>query len=107
MCKINLLIKQRMIDSFFFVRYMDPNYHIRLRLHCTNINNYAFILHLIYKTLNRYVKDLIITKVQLDTYTRELERYEYNEIVHFETFFYYDSCLITKCLKRLKLYRPR
>ena len=101
MCKINLLIKQRMIDSFFFVRYMDPNYHIRLRLHCTNINNYAFILHLIYKTLNRYVKDLIITKVQLDTYTRELERYEYNEIVHFETFFYYDSCLITKCLKRL------
>ncbi len=26
---------------------MDPNYHIRLRLHCTNINNYAFILHLI------------------------------------------------------------
>ena len=24
MCKINLLIKQRMIDSFFFVRYMDP-----------------------------------------------------------------------------------
>lgn len=100
---VNLLIKQEFVDSFFFIRYMDPNYHIRLRLHCPNIDNYGYILRKINKCLNSYVKNLIISKVELDTYSRELERYAKKtskSIVYFERIFYYDSYFITKCLRR-------
>ena len=101
MREVNLFIEKGIVDSYFFIRYMDPNYHLRLRLHCSNIDNYGYILHSIYKSLNCYVQDLIITKVQLDTYSRELERYEGDEIVCFEKIFYYDSCFVTKCLKKI------
>lgn len=99
---VNLFIKSGYIDSYFFVRYMDPNYHIRLRLHCPNICSYVYIFDLLKNKLDKHVKNLTITKVQIDTYAREIERYGRNRITYCETLFFYDSCLISKCLKKME-----
>lgn len=98
---VNSLIRSEFIDSYYFVRYMDPDYHIRLRLHCIDTKNYGYILELFNKKLRKYLNNLTITKVQIDTYARELERYRGDQIVYFEKIFFSDSCMITKCLKRL------
>ncbi len=98
--RVSRLLKGKLIDKFFFIRYMDPDYHIRLRLHCPDMKNYGQILFEINKALNPLVKDLVITKVVWDTYARELERYEHNHINEFEDLFYYDSSYILKYLKK-------
>lgn len=99
---VNSLITSGFIDSYFFVKYMDPDYHIRLRLHCIDTKNYGYILGKFNQKLRKYLNNLTITKVQIDTYNRELERYRGNEIVKFEKIFFYDSCMISTCLKRLE-----
>jgi thiopeptide-type bacteriocin biosynthesis domain len=98
--KLNQFFLKKIIDKFFFIRYMDPEYHIRIRLHCANLNYYSQILFEIHKSLHHFVKNLIITKVVWDTYSRELERYDNNHINLFEDLFYYDSSFILKYLKK-------
>ena len=98
--KLNQFFKKKIIDKFFFIRYMDPEYHIRIRLHCANLNYYSQILFEIHKSLHHFVKNLTITKVVWDTYSRELERYDNNHINLFEDLFYYDSSFILKYLKK-------
>jgi thiopeptide-type bacteriocin biosynthesis protein len=53
------------------------------------------------KTLQGYVNHLIIQKVQMDIYNRELERYGCNTIELSESFFYRDSVFILKYLRKV------
>lgn len=67
--------KTRSIDSWFFIRYADPQSHIRLRLQIGPGSQAQDIL----KTVNEHLLPLVETgavwKIQLDTYEREIERY--------------------------------
>ncbi|RKN02744.1 hypothetical protein D7035_22875, partial [Aquimarina sp. AD1] len=93
---MKLLIKKRMIDLWFFIRYHDPNTHIKLRLHVTDIRKIADIMQSFSSTMQPYVTDDIIYKIQLDTYHRELERYGTNTIHISEELFYHESNLLLK-----------
>ncbi|MHA7060184.1 thiopeptide-type bacteriocin biosynthesis protein [Aquimarina sp. M1] len=91
---MKLLIKKRMIDLWFFIRYHDPDAHIKLRLRITNIRNIADIMQLFSSTMQSYVTDDIVYKIQLDTYHRELERYGANTIHISEELFYHESSML-------------
>ncbi|WP_027392686.1 thiopeptide-type bacteriocin biosynthesis protein [Aquimarina latercula] len=91
---MKLLIKKRMIDLWFFIRYHDPDAHIKLRLHVTDIRNIADIMQSFSSTMQSYVTDDIIYKIQLDTYYRELERYGANTIHISEELFYHESNML-------------
>ncbi|HUS30747.1 MAG TPA: thiopeptide-type bacteriocin biosynthesis protein, partial [Kofleriaceae bacterium] len=60
---------------WFFVRFADPDWHLRVRLH----GEPATLLATVLPALSRAVEPLreagVIWKTQLDTYERELERY--------------------------------
>lgn len=99
--KICSLLSKKYIDSFFFIRYTDSNYHIRLRLHCADSQYLNDVLKMMSKTLQGYVNHLIIQKVQMDIYNRELERYGCNTIELSESFFYRDSVFILKYLRKV------
>lgn len=79
------------INKFFFIRYSDPDLHIRLRFHTDNPD----IIGKIITTVHRYVQPHqelgMITKIQMDTYTRELERYGEESMEAAESFFHTDS----------------
>ncbi len=61
-------------DSWFFIRYGDPHWHLRLRFHGNPKTLSARLLPQLWECLNRQQQDRV-WRVQLDTYERELERY--------------------------------
>jgi lantibiotic biosynthesis protein len=62
-------------DQWFFIRYGDPDWHLRLRIHGAP----GRLLHETLPLLTRVTAPLLGTgqlwRVQLDTYEREVERY--------------------------------
>lgn len=96
---IKRLFKKHYIDKWFFIRYSDPDYHIRLRVHVSDFNAYGIVITLLHSALNSYIKSHIISKVVIDTYVRELERYGQADIDTCESFFQHDSALACNTLQ--------
>ena len=88
------LIKDNIIDKWFFIRYADPKHHVRVRLHYSKPKNVAVIIKCLYTYLKEFVDHDLIWKIQIDTYQREMERYGANTIELVEEFFYHDSKMI-------------
>jgi lantibiotic biosynthesis protein len=98
---ISLLLDEKIITEAFFIRYTDPHYHIRFRLHlCDNLHQYQFasVISCVYDLLNSFNSNALVWKVQLDTYQREIERYGEVSILKSEMFFFHDSLLYLNCL---------
>ncbi len=90
------LKQENVIDKWFFVRYNDPDFHIRLRLHLTPSMQFSKVLSTITTVLKTTFCSECIWRVQLDSYDRELERYGKETIVLAETIFFRDSeCAIS------------
>lgn len=63
------------VDSWFFIRYGDPDWHIRLRFHGTPARLAAEVLPALHAAAAPLLADGRMWKLQLDTYVREVERY--------------------------------
>lgn len=98
---INNLLKVGAIKKWFFIRYFDSDFHIRIRIEVTNKTYISDVLSLMHDNFAPLLKENIITKIQTDTYIRELERYGEDTISHAETLFFYDSEFILSSLKML------
>lgn len=92
------LVNSKLIDKWFFIRYADPESHIRLRLHLNNKSNLSKIIEMLNVGINPFIKHNIIFKVALDTYVRELERYGVSNIENTEDLFCFDSDLNIKLI---------
>jgi thiopeptide-type bacteriocin biosynthesis protein len=95
---INELLRLELIDQYFFVRFTDPEFHIRLRLHLVDIDTIGEVIRLVNIHLEPFIENNFIWKEQVDIYTRELERYGSNAIDIAERFFYYDSVALLEML---------
>ena len=93
--------KEKAIEKWFFIRYSDPDFHLRIRLLVFDIQFIGKILRLFYRKLNRWNKDHLLWNVQLDTYKREMERYGNHMIEETESLFYADSECILSIIKKL------
>ena len=62
-------------DSWFFIRYGDPDWHLRLRFHGDPKGLHAEVLPALQAAMNPLLEDGRLWRVQLDTYEREVERY--------------------------------
>ena len=69
------LYAERWIDGSFFIRYNDPDFHIRLRLHIDRFENYAPIFRRFEASFQPLVENGAVIRVLCDTYVREIERY--------------------------------
>ena len=72
--------------EWFFVRYNDPGYHIRLRIKISHEHT-ALVIRLFKKHFSVMVKDRLVREFQTDTYRRELERYGHELIKSVEGIF--------------------
>jgi thiopeptide-type bacteriocin biosynthesis protein len=63
------------IDRWFFIRYGDPDWHIRLRMHGHPELLYANVLPLLHRLIGPLVEQGTVLRIQIDTYEREIERY--------------------------------
>lgn len=64
-----------LIDGWFFIRYGDPDWHLRLRLHGDPGVLWAEAIPRLQVLLDSQMTRGLIWKAQMDTYVRELERY--------------------------------
>jgi len=98
---IKKLQKGHAIEKWFFIRYSDPDFHLRIRLLANDTQNIGEIIQLFYKKLYKWNDDRLLWKMQLDTYNRELERYRPHLIEEAESFFYADSECILSIIQKL------
>lgn len=85
------LVEEGLIDSWFFIRYADPELHLRIRFHFSDLKNIGLVIIKFQNSINEYLKTGLIWKVQTDTYKKEIERYGENTIKISERLFHFDS----------------
>ncbi|MFV8752522.1 lantibiotic dehydratase [Nannocystaceae bacterium ST9] len=79
------------IDRWFFVRYDDPDHHLRVRFHGPPERLLGELLPALDRALEPWLSEGRVHRLVLDTYTRELERYGASGIVALEALFHADS----------------
>ncbi len=86
------LFSARIIDQWFFIRYSDPDWHLRIRFHVCPDKNCEDVISMLYKTFDPLLSNGLIWRIQLDTYEREIERYGGQEAIEIaEKIFHIDS----------------
>jgi thiopeptide-type bacteriocin biosynthesis protein len=84
-----------LVGGWFFIRYADPEPHLRLRFHGEPRRLAAELLPRLEAAVAPLVEDGRVWRVQLDTYVREVERYGGDEgILLAERLF----CLDSECV---------
>jgi thiopeptide-type bacteriocin biosynthesis protein len=90
-------------DSWFFIRYGDPQWHLRVRLHGSPARLRQEILPALHEAAAPFVAEGSVWKLQLDTYEREVERYGGPEgIALAERIFQADSEAVLESLEMLE-----
>ena len=88
-------------DEWFFLRYADPQFHIRWRIGLTDPASIGYIAAEIRKAIFPLMDNDLIYKVQTDTYKREIERYGSNSIEIIEHLFWHNSLLVYEYLNKV------
>ncbi len=87
------------IEQFFFIRYADPKDHIRLRFKVHQ--NHQVVFSSINLWFTEASNEGFLTKVVLDTYVRETERYGGVDIIELiEDIFFVDSLFACELLSQ-------
>jgi thiopeptide-type bacteriocin biosynthesis protein len=94
---------KNLFKKWFFIRYSDPDWHLRLRFNGEPSQLYGHFLPLLNQLLEPMVANGEIHKIELFTYEREVERYGGPDSMTFvESIFMADSQLIARTAQLLQ-----
>lgn len=96
---IQELKRSKLIKKWFFIRYQDPDNHLRLRFEVKSNDKITPIIPLVNKRFKPYLLNGTISNIQYDTYRRELERYTPAFMGNSETLFFFESESVLTCIK--------
>jgi len=90
------------IDSWFFIRYSDPESHLRVRFRCVDDTRRQRVSSALTQALTPTLHDFRCSRLMMDTYEQELERYGgLQAITLAEQLFHIDSEVVTQLLSML------
>jgi thiopeptide-type bacteriocin biosynthesis protein len=92
------LKEETVISKWFFVRYADEDFHLRIRFLTTQSISFARVIREMNTLLNYYLENGMIHNVVIDTYKRELERYKFDCIESCESIFSVDSFSVAELI---------
>ena len=95
---VTTLLQEKLISEWFFIRYGDPDHHLRIRFKMTDNLHLSAIIQLFNRYIQPYLANNLIWKIQLDTYKRELDRYAPQLIEHAERIFFIESEMIVNAI---------
>lgn len=72
---VRSMSRKGLIRTWFFIRYSDPNYHLRFRVLLNDPRNLWETLDAINVRLKPFIRDRMVNSVISDVYSREIERY--------------------------------
>lgn len=96
------LMKEKIIIRWFFIRYSDPDYHLRVRFLLNSTDEVGYVITTARESLSTYLNSNVVSKVVVDTYQREIERYGAKYIELSEQIFHSGSECVATILKNLK-----
>jgi thiopeptide-type bacteriocin biosynthesis protein len=89
-------------DGWFFIRYSDPDWHVRLRLHGDPRRLSGEVLPQLHAFAAPLLANGLVWKIELSTYEREIERYGHGEaMLSAERLFQIDSEAVLSMLADL------
>lgn len=95
------LKRTKVVVNWFFIRYSDPDFHLRIRVLLYDQEKISEALNAFNRRLLPMCRSRFLHKVSIDTYERELERYGVTSMDDTELFFDIDSQCICQLLKPL------
>ena len=95
-------IKGNLFERFFFIRYRDEFGHFRIRFYNSDKAKQAALQAQFMDVLQPLLDEGAISKVMLDTYSRELERYGDDLMEATESLFYNDSLAVLRFINMLE-----
>lgn len=99
---IQQLSNLNLVKKWFFIKYVDPDFHIRLRIQLIDQEDFAKVIQMINTSVMQSKNSLLIQKFQPDTYVREIERYGSNSMELCESLFCIDSLITLQLLHIFK-----
>lgn len=97
---VNKLYSKKIISKFFFVRYNDPDFHLRIRFELFSLDSISELIYMVKKEFYPLLVSGAISDIQLATYKREIERYKPIPIGLVESFFSINSITIIHLIKK-------
>ncbi|KUM52061.1 lantibiotic dehydratase [Rheinheimera sp. EpRS3] len=102
---IETMYAQQSFEQWFFIRYADPDWHIRLRFYGNPQQLYSQLLPQLQQRLAPWLNSNKLHRLELFTYEREVERYGGEQgIVFAENIFRVDSDIILQGLELITGY---
>ena len=95
---VDALAADGAITHWFFIRYVDPAHHLRVRFHLADTAGWSTLLARVKDALDEKVRDGLVWRMQFDTYERELERYGPDTMELSERLFHRESALVLGAL---------
>lgn len=91
---------QQRFEQWFFIRYADPDWHIRLRFYGNPEQLYSQLLPQLQQPLSKWLNCNKLHRMELFTYEREIERYGGEQCIVFaERIFMADSDTVLQGLE--------
>lgn len=81
------LVAKKLVKNWFFIRYHDPGFHLRIRLHINDVSAIGQIMCDFRSAVDSSPIGSRIWKIQVDTYQREIFRYGSNAMLLTEELF--------------------
>lgn len=96
------LREDRIIDRWFFLRYSDPDFHLRVRFHGDADALAAVVLPRLRAAVQAHLDAGVISRFELAAYDREVERYGgWDNIELAEAIFHVDSEMVVEALSSI------
>lgn len=95
---IKIIAQHDLIEKWFYVKYRDPEFHVRLRFKLKGFSDTLKVLSILTDGINESEDHSLIWKIQPETYIREIERYGINTIDLCESIFFIDSTVAIELL---------
>jgi thiopeptide-type bacteriocin biosynthesis protein len=97
------LDRAQLVSNWFFIRYADPQSHLRLRFKLYSPESRVHFEKLLHECVSQCLSSQLVSDVQVDTYHREIERYGGKEGMSVaEDVFTADSIAVLEILKNLE-----
>lgn len=90
------------ISDWFFIRYNDPENHLRFRLKLTSVSALPEVIQYLYRHFQPLLQQRILHRLQTDTYQQEIERYGAGCMDWSERWFMHDSTATAKMLSLIE-----
>lgn len=103
----NDLINENAINKWFFIKYFDTNYHLRIRFFNQQESKNLHWYRILEKLQNKISECLSLEhsfEIIVDTYKREIERYGIDTMECSESIFQMDSQFVCEILNIFKSY---